>query len=236
MNQLFKLIINNSKYLFFVFLFSLFSSLQAQSLNNFSTNNDLNKVEQKIYRTIPFGEKINLGKIDDSIIWTISLVDTYDNLVLRGGQMNNHIFETPGIYKITHSEVKTSSDNECNHIAYPKVMIIQVSPIKMEFDFSTLIINKTIEGGVDIEGAELSLNVNLKSYTNESILFSNGKIESAGIGSTIKGQLTNALTLKPGINKVVYKLQGSASKDTFIMLDFFDINEQVQSYYYPTKL
>jgi hypothetical protein len=236
MNRLFKLIINNSRYLFFVFLFPLYSDLQAQSLNNVSTNNDLNKVEQKIYRTIPFGEKINLGKIDDSIIWTISLVDTYDNLVLSGGQMNNHIFETPGIYKITHSEIKTTSDKECNHLAYPKVIIIKVSPIKMEFDFSTLTINKTIEGGVDIEGTELSLNVNLKSYTNESILFSNGKIESAGVGSTIKGQLINALTLKPGINKVVYKLQGSASKDTFIMLDFIDINEQVQSYYYPTKL
>lgn len=236
MNLLNKIIINSSRYLFFVLLFPLCSGLQAQNINNVSTTNKLNNTELKIYKTISFGEKISLGKIDDSIIWTISLVDTNDNIVLHGGEINSHIFLTPGIYKITHNEMKSTSEDGCNHISFPKVMIINVSPIKMEFDFSTIIINKTLEGGIDMEGAELSLNIKLISFTNDSILFSNGKIESAGVGTTIKGQLINAVTLKPGDNKVVYKLQGSAAKDTFIMLDFFDINDQVQSYYIPTKL
>ena len=60
---------------------------------------------------------------------------------------------------------------------------------------------------------------------------------SAGIGTTITGELlADSITLKPGINKLVYRLRGNATKDTYIMFDFFDVNEQVQSYYYPTKL
>ena len=60
---------------------------------------------------------------------------------------------------------------------------------------------------------------------------------TAGIGTTIVGKLiNNSYVLFPGSNKLTYKISGSATKDTYIMFDFFDINNQVQSYYYPTKL
>lgn len=234
MNLLFKS--SNKINRFFFILFSITFSINAQNLNYDSKliTSDISSL--KPYKTISFGEKINLGKIENAITWTISSVGSNDKAILNGEEINNYKFEIPGNYEISYTDSKLHLENECNHISYPKVMIIKVSPIKMEFDFSTLSISKTIEGGLDMEGSELSLIVNFKSYTNDSISFSNGKIESAGVGTTIKGQLTNTVTLKPGNNKVVYKLKGSASKDTFIMLDFFDINEQVQSYYYPTKL
>lgn len=236
MNLLFKIIINNTRYLFFVCLFSVVSDLQGQNLINVSSKTELNGVNEKPHKSISFGGKINLGKMEHPIAWTVSSFDSNNEVLLNGEEINNYVFETPGTYKITSRENKSISENECNHASFPESFIIKVSPTQMVFDFSTLIFNKALEGGVNVDNTTLSLNVNLKTFTNEPVPFSEGKIQSAGIGTTIKGQLLNAVILKPGNNKVNYKLSGAASKDTYIMFDFFDVNEQVQTYYYPTKL
>ena len=220
----------------FVFLFFVTSALQSQNLINVSDNTRLDSTNEKPYKSISFGGKINLGKIEHPLVWTVLSVDSNNQVVLNGDDINSYVFETPGTYQITSTENKSTSENECNHASFPESFIVKVSPIQMVFDFSTLTFDKALEGGVNVENTTLSLNVNLKTFTNESVPFSEGKIQSAGIGTTIKGQLLNAVILKPGNNKVNYKLSGAASKDTYIMLDFFDVNEQVQSYYYPTKL
>jgi hypothetical protein len=237
MNQSFKVLIKITRYSLFVFLFSITSALQAQNLINVSTKTELNGINEKPYKLISFGEKINFGKIQHPIVWTVLSVDSNSQVVLNGQEINNYVFETPGIYQITTLESKSPSDNECNHSSFPESFLIKVSPIQMVFDFSTLTFNKALEGGVNLENTTLSLNVNLKSYTNEPVVFSKAKVIAAGVGTTISGQLVNDdQTLNVGSNKLVYKLTGSATKDSYIMLDFFDLNDQVQSYSYPTKL
>jgi hypothetical protein len=224
------------RHFFFVFILLITSIVQGQELSTLSSENNSRTLNQNPYKTISFGGKINLGKMEHPIAWTVSSFDSNNEVLLNGEEINNYVFETPGTYKITSRENKSISENECNHASFPESFIIKVSPTQMVFDFSTLIFNKALEGGVNVDNTTLSLNVNLKTFTNEPVPFSEGKIQSAGIGTTIKGQLLNAVILKPGNNKVNYKLSGAASKDTYIMFDFFDVNEQVQSYYYPTKL
>jgi hypothetical protein len=236
MNQSLKALQKKMRHSFFVFLLFITPFIQGQVLTNVSFHKEDISINEKPYKTISFGGKINLGKIEHPVVWTVLSVDSNNQVVLNGQEINNYVFETPGTYKITSHENKSTSENECNHASFPESFIIKVSPTQMVFDFSTLIFNKALEGGVNVDNTTLSLNVNLKTFTNEPVPFSEGKIQSAGIGTTIKGQLLNAVILKPGNNKVSYKLSGAASKDTYIMFDFFDINEQVQTYYYPTKL
>ena len=224
------------RHFFFVLILLTTSIVQGQELSTLSSENESRTLNQNPYKTISFGGKINLGKMQHPIAWTVSSFDSNNEVLLNGEEINNYVFETPGTYKITSRENKSISENECNHASFPESFIIKVSPTQMVFDFSTLIFNKALEGGVNVDNTTLSLNVNLKTFTNEPVPFSKGKIQSAGIGTTIKGQLLNAVILKPGNNKVNYKLSGAASKDTYIMFDFFDVNEQVQTYYYPTKL
>ena len=236
MNQSLKALQKKMRHSFFVFLLFITPFIQGQVLTNVSFHKEDISINEKPYKTISFGGKINLGKIEHPVVWTVLSVDSNNQVVLNGQEINNYVFETPGTYKITSRENKSISENECNHASFPESFIIKVSPTQMVFDFSTLIFNKALEGGVNVDNTTLSLNVNLKTFTNEPVVFSEGIIQSAGIGTTIKGQLLNAVILKPGNNKVNYKLSGAASKDTYIMFDFFDVNEQVQTYYYPTKL
>ena len=224
--------IKTIRFLFFALVFLMTPAVQGQELSKAS----LITLSQEPFKTISFDEKINFGKIENSIFWTILNMDSNKKSSLIGNEINNFIFETPGTYQITFNENKTILEGECNHTDFPEVMLIKVSPYKMDFDFSTIQFSEKLVAGENIENSELTLNVSFKSFKNDSLVFSKGKIISAGIGTTINGQLLNEVTLKPGNNKVTYRLSGSASKDTYIMLDFFDINEQVQSYYYPTKL
>ena len=237
MNQNFKTVLMRMRHFFFVFILLITSIVQGQELSTLSSENNSRTLNQNPYKTISFGGKINLGKMQHPIAWTVSSFDSNNEVLLNGEEINNYVFETPGTYKITSRENKSISENECNHASFPESFIIKVSPTQMVFDFSTLIFNKALEGGVNVDNTTLSLNVNLKTFTNEPVPFSKGKMISAGIGTTITGELlADSITLKPGINKLVYRLRGNATKDTYIMLDFFDINNQIQTYYFQTKL
>ncbi len=232
-----RILIKTMRFLFFVIVFLITPTIHGQELSKNSLNEEFSAVYENPYKVISFGEKINFGKIENSIVWTISSNDSNIKFSLNGNEINNYIFETPGTYKITFHENKAIIEGECNHAVFPDLMIIKVSPYKMNFDFSTIQFSKKIEAGAPTENCQLTVAVYLKSYTNDTVVFPNGKFVSAGIDTTIEGQLLNtAFTLLPGVNKLVYQLKGTAKAGNFIMLDFFDINGQVQSYYFPTKL
>jgi hypothetical protein len=228
MNQLFKSLIGKAKYTF-GFVFFLIS-------HSFLGQNNITSSKTEFYKIISFGESIKVNKVDTSSKWIIESNDLGLHIELTGSEINSYVFDTPGNYEITFSEANHAEDT-CNHSSIPEQFNVFVSPTKMMFDFSTLAFNKKIEAGISLDNIEITLNVNLKTYNNDSVLFENGQMVSAGIGTTISGKLMDdKVKLKPGINKLTYKISGSATKDTYIMFDFFDINNQVQSYYFPTKL
>lgn len=191
----------------------------------------------KEIKTISFGEKLKLSNLDQNIVATIFNLTTNIKISLRGNEINNFIFETPGVFEVAFKDEHIPNAEECVHNSLPEIMLLKVSPYKMHFDFSTITFNKKITAGAELENIEMSLNVDVKTYDNNQFVFEKGQMVAAGIGTTIVGKLiNNPYVLSPGSNKLTYKISGSATKDTYIMFDFFDVNDQVQSYYYPTKL
>ena len=79
--------------------------------------------------------------------------------------------------------------------------------------------------------------INKIAGTSKNISFKKAKVVVVGIGANIIGNASNeTLILTPGKNKITYILNGKAIKESYIMFDFYDINNQIQSYYYPNKL
>lgn len=192
---------------------------------------------KSVYKSISFGEKINFGLFENSINWAITNLSNSTLYYLNGNQINDHIFETPGRYQIEFSENLEHKVNECFHPSFPKKIFIEVSSYKMKFDFSKINFSKNIVGQKELQNLEVSVDVFFQSFNNVNATFSKANIIVAGVGSNIFGSATNdKIILTQGINKIVYRLNGIAAKDTYIMLDFFDINYQIQSYAYPAKL
>lgn len=224
-------------FLFFLLIIVCFEGI-AQT-NFFKSNIVLNSSDDQIYKVISFGEKIDFGKIENTARWTIA--NNKENIAdgLSGSQINDYIFEKPGIYEISFFENVEHSKGKCNHPPFQEKMIIKVNALKMTFDFSTIKFSESIVGGKKLQNVEVSVQANFESYKNknENTVFSNARIAAAGVGAAITGDALNKnITLTLGKNVVTYQLNGTAIKDSYISFDFFDINGQAQSYYYPNKL
>lgn len=235
MNKLFKSLIGKTKYTVVLVFFLVPHFFVAQNDFNSSRIELSNAKSTAPFKTICFGESIKFNKIDSAASWKISLNDLGLTVDLKGLEINSYVFDKPGNYEITFTDAKHAEES-CDHSSIPEKFNVLVSPTKMEFDFSTLKFNKKIEAGIALENIEMTLIANVKIFNNEPVLF-DGQMVSAGIGTTITGKLIKeSVLLKPGTNNLTYKISGSATKDTYIMFDFFDINNQVQPYYFPTKL
>jgi hypothetical protein len=224
-------------FLFFILIMVCFEGIAQNSFPNGIAVHNPN--DSLVYKVISFGEKIDFGKIENTSSWTVT--NTQENIVasLSGNQINDYIFEKPGIYEISFSENVEHIKGKCNHPLFQEKMIIKVNALKMTFDFSTIKFSENIVGGKELQNAEVSVEIDFESYknNNESTVFSNARVFVAGVGANIIGSSpNNKITLTAGRHKIVYRLKGIASKETYIMFDFFDINGQAQSYYYPNKL
>ncbi len=225
---------------YFLYFLSIIVCFEGIAQANFSASDIvLNLSDNQFYKVISFGEKIDFGKIENTSSWTIT--NTQENIVasLSGNQINEYIFEKPGIYEISFFENKKHNKGECNHPPFQEKMIIKVNALKMRFDFSTIKFSENIVGGKELQNAEVSVEIDFESYNNknESTVFSDARVFVAGVGAAIIGSSpNNKITLTSGRHKIVYQLKGIASKETYVMFDFFDINGQAQSYYYPNKL
>ena len=233
---------NNSKrkasIRYFLYFLSIIVCFEGIAQTNFSKSNlVLNLSDNKVFKVIPFGEKIDFGKIENTSRWTITNTQESAVVSLSGNQINDYIFEKPGIYEIRFFENEVLKEGECNHPPFPEKMIVKVSSHKMTFDFSTIKFSKNIVGEIELQNTEVAVDVDFESYKNGTAIFSNARVFVAGVGAHIIGNSSNnKITLTSGRHKIVYQLKGIASKETYIMFDFFDINGQAQSYYYLNKL
>lgn len=208
-------------------------ALQNLPVNKINFNTD----EEQFYKIISFGEKIDFGNFEDTAIWTVA--NEKENIIkhLKGNEINDFVFVKPGIYEIRFTENKKHIENGCNHPQFNEKTIIKVSSLKMKFDFSTIKFSEIIVGEKELHDVKIYANLDFESYNNENISFKKAKVVVVGIGTNIIGNASNeTLILTPGKNKITYILNGKASKESYIMFDFYDINNKIQSYYYPNKL
>lgn len=187
-------------------------------------------------RKIAFNESFSYH-LDDNTSWKIVDSENFSILNSGIGSIVNVVFSTPGNFEIEISEVIDASNAECQHGNFPSKIMLEVTSTKMVFDFSTIKFSNELVGGQSQSGNEISIDVYFESYNKQNILFDGGNITSAGVGVNIDGTYKSEGTpLKQGVNHVVYSLKGQAKSNTYIMFDFYDINNQIISYTYPTLI
>lgn len=195
------------------------------------SNSAINKPPFKV---ISYGEKIQFGNVESSAKWTIS--NTKENIVafVSGNQINEYVFEESGNYEIIYSEIKKHDANECSHAQFEDKMTVLVSPVKMTFDFSKIVFSEKIRKGSNCDGIFITVPVNVTMKENTPIKFTIPNVMVAGVGSEIIAKpVSSEVLLKNGTQFFKYQLSGTANKEAYLMFDFVDVNNTIQTYYQP---
>lgn len=185
--------------------------------------------------SLSFGDSIQ-KELDDHAFWQILNAEEGNIIASGTGSIKNFQFAEPGEYRLVVPSHTSLLDGTCEHHFQTEETIVIVSPFRMKFDFSQITFSQPIVGGTDLSNVEISVPATLE-ISVDSLPQYNGKIASSGIGANLTGQLANGpIQLNRGLNTLNFKLNGNAQKDTYIMLDFYDVNNQIHCYYFPNKL
>ena len=214
-----------TKVLPLVIIVFLYTNIKAQS----NTNGNLNKI-------IPFGSALNnqiLGfGVSNTYNWKIVSKD--NNKILQEGvgtTLLEFVFDKPGIYMVELTHNENHVETGCNHDQAPVKLNIAVSSTKMNFDFSKLKLSNPIHKGVNTQDILLIVPVIVSTYDNKSVKYNIADAITAGIGTEIIAKpIKKEVILNNGIQDITFKLSGTANAETYIMFDFIDINNQIQSY------
>jgi hypothetical protein len=195
--------------LFFLFFYALVSFGQ-QKLN------------------ISYGESIYLKKVEETTKFHISSDSAEVNL--KGSQINEYKFETPGQYRIKIEQAKSNNEANCEHPLLPNEIQVNVSRIKMKFDENRIEFSQPIKKGIETTGIILSIPISIETYDNKPVALNYNSVTTAGIGTSITANLSKDYgELSVGEHVVSYSLKGTVTENTYLMFDFVDANNKVQS-------
>lgn len=193
------------------------------------------KIQEVENHVVAFKSPFNYNLNDDTR-WEIINLETGLTFKSGEGTIKDMIFEIPGNYLIQISELITHNRYSCGHAHFPEKIFLEVSPLKMEFDFSTVKLSRNIVGNQDSRGITLTVDVLFTSYEGSVAAYTGG-FTAAGVRTSLTGKLkNNEIILQQGMNSIEFQLEGQVSKDSYISIDFIDINGQIQSYRFINKI
>ncbi len=203
----------------------LYTNINAQS----NTNGNIHKI-------IPFGSALNnqiLGfGVNNTYNWKIVSKD--NSKILKegvGATLLEFVFDKPGNYMVELTHNENHVETACNHNQAPVKLNIAVSATKMNFDFSKLKLSNPIHKGINTQDILLTVPVIVNTYDNKSVKYNIADVITAGVGTEIIAKpIKKEVILNNGIQDLSFKLSGTANAETYIMFDFIDINNQIQSY------
>jgi len=187
------------------------------------------------YKVISFDEKIQFGDVENSAKWTIT--NTKDNIYVSvtGNLINDYVFSKAGTYEIAYSDAKKHTAGECSHVQFEDRMSIKVNPVKMKFDFTKISFSDKIQRGKNCEGIFITVPVNVEMKDLQTAKFVVPNVTVAGVGSSIIAKpVTSEVILKNGKQFLRYQLSGVAAQEAYLMFDFVDNNNNIQTYNQPT--
>jgi len=207
-----------------------------------SDENKINSYSIK-YLTITFIDTLNFI-LDPDMVW--KLVDENNNMTMNGkGSISQLIISTPGKYVIDLIQPKKfggifSSDlmnhDTCNHSPFPDKIEIVVSPIYLKFDFASIRFSQSLSS-IHLKDVKLDIEAWFDHYEESDFVLPPLRISSAGVEAEVDGTLVQQTeSLKKGKINLTYHLNGSFKKGSYIMLDFHDINNLIQSYSHLTMI
>src|SRR5690606_11658347 len=130
---------------------------------------------------------------DNDTSWEIVNTETNINIKSGTGSINNMVFEVPGNYLINVSET-IPHDTTCEHTHFPETILLEVSPVKMEFDFSTIRFSEEITSSRATDHITLTVAVSFSSYDCSPKVYNHG-FKTAGIRTSVIGKLKNEVIL-----------------------------------------
>lgn len=209
------------------------SSLFAQQISGLSQFMKYSS-QQEEKRVVDFSSPFSYA-LGENVSW--ELKDENGSLILgKKGDVSPYVFSKPGNYTLYIHEEINHDPGTCDHTHFPEKVTIEVRPVKVDFDFSTIRFSQEITGDRPANGITVSVNVNYTSYDNSTAVYNQG-FGSFGVGSTITGKVKNGeTTLKPGVNTLEFVLEGQAEAGNNIQLNFMDFNGEVQPYTLTPKI
>lgn len=215
-------------------VFKLFLSVLLFALFSSGTVAQVKFGVKAPFKTIYFGQKIDFGTIDNSVNWVVSNKSGGTLPAnLKGEEINDYVFEKPGTYEVKFIEIKKHTE-DCSHGAFDENMTVEVSAVKMVFDFPKIAFSEKIQKGRNSDNIIVSVPVNVSFAAGNSAKFNSPDVMVAGIGSEIIAKpLQKEIVLKEGTQILKYKLSGVAKEEAYLMFDFVDVNNQVQCYNLP---
>jgi hypothetical protein len=186
---------------------------------------------QKPSKIICFGEKVNFGTIENSVQWTISNANGNIFTALSGNQINDYVFEKAGVYEVRFLDNTVHREGECNHAPFNALTLIQVNPIKMVFDFSKITFSKKIQVGVNSDAIFITVPIVVSMKENTATKFRITNAIGSGVGVQLIAKPTvEEIEITNGVYNLTYQLSGIVNNEAYLMFDFVDINNQVQTY------
>ncbi len=213
--------------------------LESDNEATFS-NENLSNDDKINYMLISFGEKLNSNIISISDIeefsWEITNNDSY-KINGIGKQILDVKFEQPGEYDIVLSHTEKTNTKACNHGSESILYRLKVLDSKYEFLFDEITLSKSIMGDVESKGLILTVPVIYSCYYDKPGDRQGLKMISSGVNTTIIGEVINKDTpLQVGKNLISFNLSGKATANTYIMFDFYNQDNLIQTYYLPNVI
>lgn len=207
-----------------IFLLSLFIGCPSIAQNKIGNDNN------KFYKVISFGEKIDFGNIDTSVMWNITNAKRNINTALKGNEINNYIFQEPGEYEIKFHENK-KHDADCYHPLFAETFLVKVQPVKLSFDFSKIKFSQKIEQGRIYSDLIVTVPAKIatKDHSITKLPAPGMSISGIGVSLTAEPQQIEII-LNSNVALLKYKISGSVNKETYLMFDFYDFNGEAQTY------
>jgi hypothetical protein len=214
------------------FLFSILTmvSYTIMAQNKFNSGNFPDSNPAGYYRIISFGDKIDFGSIETSARWNITNSKEGIGVTLNGSEINDYIFQYAGEYEIQFSVTK-KHDEGCNHPTFSKKIIVKVNPVKLSFDFSKIGFSQKIRRGINYDNLIVSVpgKINIQGKTANEVKAP--ELLITGVGTSLLAQPVNGtIEIKNGTQVFKYKISGRVDKESYLMFDFYDFNDEVQSF------
>jgi hypothetical protein len=210
------------------------SGISLTQNNNLSTDDQVNNI------LISFGEKLNSNIISISDIeeysWKITNGDSF-NIHGIGKQIMDVLFEIPGEYNVELNHTEKTNTKACNHSSESIFYRLKVLDSKYEFLFDELSLSKSITGNVESKGLTLTIPVIYSCYFDKPGDSQGLKMISSGVNTSIIGEVVGKDTpLQVGKNLISFNLSGKATSNTYIMFDFYNQDNLIQTYYIPNVI
>lgn len=217
------------KQVFFLFFILLISSKSLAQLQN-------NIQAGQFYKIISFDEKIDFGEIDSSVLWTIINTQRNTSVTLHGNAINDYIFHETGEYEIRFNENIKHSE-ACNHPLFAEKFLIKVQPLKLSFDFSGITFSQKLQKNVAYTDLIVTVPVEIALQNNPAEKVPCPEMSITGIGVSLSAKsLNDTIVLSNRKQLLKYKVSGKIEKETFLMFDFYDFNNQAHTYNLSQKI